>query len=94
MIWPAFDDALSDNRIKGPPRDLLAYLAKVLDFAEWRRLKLWPVAKELQMKPVTAGRAMKRLIDCGYVRQGPREKQGPRSYRLVFSRGTPIRQAS
>jgi predicted transcriptional regulator len=94
MISPALADAGRDRRLKGAPHQLLIVLHTVLDPGEWRPLKLEPLAAELDMEKATVGRAMRRLIDCGYIREGRRVRPGGRSYLLLTTRGTPLKQSA
>lgn len=86
MIFPAFEEGLDDPEIRGAPKELYAALRKRLDFLQFRPLKIWPIAQELKMNKSVAGRAMKRLVEHGYIDEGPRTKPGGRSYRLFWSR--------
>jgi predicted transcriptional regulator len=94
VISPALAEASTDERLKGAPLQVLVYLHRVLDPGEWRPLKLEPLADILKMEKATVGRAMKRLVECGYVREGHRARPGGKSYLLLTTRGIPLKQAS
>lgn len=94
MIPPALADASTDRRVRGSPREVLLYLHKVLDPGEYRHQKLYTIADAVGVHKSTAGRAMKRLASCGYIRIGPREKPGGRSYLLLTTRGETLKQRS
>lgn len=94
MIPPALKDASTDARLQGADMRMLVYLAGFLDPGEYRTLKLWPVARELHMNKATASRAIRRLVDCGYLREGPRQEDGKRAYLILYSLGTPAKRSA
>jgi predicted transcriptional regulator len=94
VISPALAEAGKDERLRGAPLQLLVHLHTVLDPGEYRPLKLWPIASVLKMEKATVGRAMKRLLQCGYVREGHRQRPGGRSYLLLMTRGSPLKQTA
>lgn len=94
MISPALADAGKDERLRGAPLQLFVYLHSVLDPGEWRPIKLWPLATTLKMQKNTVGRAMKRLIETGYIREGNRKRPGGREYLLLFTRTPPLQKSA
>ncbi len=87
-------DATTDKRIQGAEMRVLAYLHGTLDPGEYRTLKLWGVAREVHMNKTTVSRAIKTLVACGYLREGPRQEHGGRAYMLVFTRGEPAKKTA
>jgi DNA-binding MarR family transcriptional regulator len=94
VISPALNEASTDTKLRGAPIQLLVYLHGKLDPGEYRPLKLWPIARDLGMEKATVGRAMKRLIECGYIREGHRQRPGGRSYLLLTTRGEPLKRTA
>ena len=94
MITPALLEASTDDQLKGAPKEVFLYLHGRLSYGEYRPLKPWVAARELKMKENTVGRAMKRLVERGYIRQGRREKPGGRSYLLLTSRGETLKKTA
>lgn len=91
---PALIDAVTDTRLKGAPKEVLFYLHTILDPGEWRTLKLWPVAKALQMNKSTTGRAITTLLRCGYIREGPRQEHGQRCFKVLTTLGEPAKRSA
>lgn len=86
MNCPAFFEALRDAEIRGAPKELFFWLQSELVYTEYRPLKLWPLAHAMKMNKAVVSRAMKRLIERGYVKEGPRERPGGKTYALVPAR--------
>lgn len=92
MIPPALNDASTDPKLQGAEMRMLMYLHARLDPGEYRTLKLWGVAREVHMNKATVSRAIKTLVTQGYLREGPRQEHGGKSYMLVFTRGEPSKR--
>lgn len=73
---------------------IITYLHFELIPGEYRTLKLWALARELHMNKATAGRAIKTLVNLGYLREGPRQQDGARCYMLVPVRGEPAKKTA
>lgn len=58
----------------------------VLELGEFTRVKAWDVARNVGMDKRTVLRAIKVLVSRGYIREGPKQEHGIRSYRLLASR--------
>lgn len=83
MIPLALNDASTDARLHGAEVRLLVYLYGQLIQGEYRTLKLWPIARAVRMNKATVGRSMAALTRFGYLREGPRQEHGGRSFMLV-----------
>lgn len=94
MIPPALNEASTDARLQGAEIRMLMYLHARLDPGEYRTLKLWGVACEIRMNKATASRAIKTLVVCGYLREGPRQEHGGKAYRLVYTTGEPSKKTA
>jgi chromosome segregation and condensation protein ScpB len=46
------------------------------------------------MNKANVGKAMKRLVELGYIREGLRQENGGRSYMLVAVRGEPSKRSA
>lgn len=84
--------ALDDRTLPPVARLAMWYLHRVLDFHEFRERKAESLASMMGIEPQTAGRALRVLVESGYLEQSV--KRRPRAYRLPWSRRTtPARAA-
>lgn len=60
-------------------------LISMLDFLEYRRLRVAELAEDMGLKPATVGSALRLLRRAGYLERGPRVAD-VFIYRLVYSR--------
>jgi len=81
MTPPALIAALRDRRLKR--RDLIVYslALEILAFHEPRHLKLHAAERSLRMDPGDISRALRRLVECGYLGRGASD--GPRGTYLL-----------
>jgi len=82
MVIPALVSASTDARLRGAPMGVYVWLlCHHLDVEAWRPLKFYAMARELGVKPHTAGRAVRVLLAAGYLdRRGA--NAGDYEYRL------------
>lgn len=92
MITPALLEAAVE--LKGAEYKIYGRLHGILSHGEYRSLKLWPLAQEMGMNKANVGKAMKRLVELGYIREGLRQENGGRSYMLVAVRGEPSKRSA
>ena len=85
MITPALLEGAVE--LNGSEYKIYGRLHGILSHGEYRTLKLWPLAQEMRMNKANVGKAMKRLVALGYLREGLRQENGGRSYMLVAVRG-------
>ncbi len=89
MSPPAERDAKHDRALRGTPLTVYLYLLEVLDFVEPRSRKTSALALELGIKEERVSRALKLLVDRGYLWRSPPQKYQVRDYRLYWSRANP-----
>jgi hypothetical protein len=77
--------ALDDRRLARVSRGVMWKLRLRLDFLEFRPLKMELVAFDVGIKPQQAGRAMRELVQAGYLDQQPGAVR-PGCYRMPWSR--------
>lgn len=81
-VIPALVDASRDRRLRGAPVHVLLYLHSVLEYSEARVLKHWAVAKDTGLQRQTVSKAIKRLVETGYLVEGERLERNVAKYRL------------
>lgn len=82
------EQALEDRSLRPVDRLAMWYLARhYLDFYEFREVKTTALAKLMGIEDQTAGRALRALVDRGYLdcQQGDRRA---RAFRMPWSRRT------
>lgn len=85
MTWiPALTAAATDPALRGAPLAVYVYLCTTLDPHEFRPVKVESIACAVEVKYATAGWAINRLAEKGYIVQGPWADR-LRTYRLVWS---------
>jgi hypothetical protein len=82
--FPAFDNAMDDDRLNGAPIRLYLNLSRRLDFQELRAEKEEAMACAAKMRASTMRAALRRLCDLGYIERGPKVDR-IHSYRLFWS---------
>jgi DNA-binding IclR family transcriptional regulator len=83
VILPSLRAASTDKRLRGVDIRVLTYLHGVLELGEDRVVKTWYVAQEIGMARHHVGRALKQLVEFGYLREGQRQEHGVRRFRLI-----------
>lgn len=89
-ILPALRDATMDPALRGWPIHVLFYLHTILDVGEDRHIKAWFVAQEIGAKRRSVTRALRLLVDKGYLRMGKTAEGNVGSYRIVATLEKPI----
>lgn len=86
MVIPALVEASTDPRLRGAPLGVYVWLiCHRLDFTHYKPLKIDGLAVSLQVKRDTASRALRLLVDGGYLdRRGV--AQSGYEYRLWWTR--------
>lgn len=84
-LIPAFVQALQDRDLRGHPRDVYIWCHEHLDTQDFRPVKHSVIESALQINSVSAGRAVRRLLDRGYLQRGDRAGR-LWTYRLRYSR--------
>lgn len=79
------EQALDDVQLPPVARLMMWHLAKRLDLFEYREVKNASIAAEMRIEDQTAGRALRVLVDRGYLdeRRGHRRA---RAFRMPWSR--------
>lgn len=86
FLFPALGDASRDRKLKGSPHTVYLWLAcNLLDVEEYRAVKLSGLAQAIGMDEDTASRAVRRLVDRGYLDRRYVAREGY-AYRLYLSR--------
>lgn len=86
MYFQALLDLPKDPALTGMPTRVFLHLMDKLDFEEARPVKNWAVATTLHAKPQTIGRALKLLVEKGFLGVGKWERGTGRTYTLKQSR--------
>jgi len=88
MVIPALRDAAEDHALRGAPLAVYVWAIHQLDWHEERALKVAVVAHALRIERETAGRALKLLVQRGYL---ARRHTGTRGYlyRTLYTRRAP-----
>lgn len=93
----ALDEVPLDPELDGTPTKVYLYLIRRLDRAEYRPVKAWALAVALQIRPQTAGKALRVLVEKGYLQQAPLDSgegaRAARRYRLLDARDESSRLA-
>jgi len=76
--------ALDDATLQPAAKAVMWYLHQRLDFYEYREQKAESVACAVSVTPQHAGRALRLLVERGYLDEHGRRR--PRAYRLPWSR--------
>ena len=85
MIPPALVEAGNDLHLRGAPLAVLVWLWSQLEPHGYRVVKVGGTAHSLRIKRDTVGRAIRILVDRGYLDEGPAE--GPyRTFRVLVTR--------
>lgn len=87
MLLPALRDAATDPTLRGAPREVLLLLHAGLDLVDYRPVKAWVLASAIGCRPQTAARALRRLVEEGYLDAGPITTRNVGTYRLYATRG-------
>ena len=83
---PALVTASTDQRLRGAPIGVYLWLVcHHLDFEAYRALKIDGLATSLRVKRHTASRALRVLVEGGYVERRGRQATGY-EYRLRWTR--------
>jgi hypothetical protein len=87
---PALRDLVKDAELTGSPTRVYLFLMEELDPVDYRPVKAWAVAQHLGMKEHTVGRALKLLVERGYLskRWEGEGKAVAIWYRIVHVRGS------
>lgn len=83
MILPSLSTAAVDPRLGDTALRALTYLHGQLDLVRHRAVKAWGLAQALGVKPHTAAQALRTLVQCGYLEEGPRLARRVGTYRVV-----------
>jgi DNA-binding MarR family transcriptional regulator len=83
VILPSLKAAAVDRRLGDTSLRVLVLLHGHLDLVRHRPMKAWVIAGSLGVKPHTAAAALRQLVRCGYLEEGPRQARRVGSYRLV-----------
>lgn len=82
FLFPAMGDASRDRALKGTPHTVYLWLAyNLLDFVEERAIKISGVATAIGIDDDTASKAVRVLVDHGYLVRSDGHR-----YRLALSR--------
>jgi hypothetical protein len=92
MISPLLRDAGQDNRLRDTPIHVLVYLHSVLDYGEFRAVKIEAAAVAIGKSRRRVSAALNLLADLGYIRAGDKQERNVRSYMLLMNRGEPAKQ--
>lgn len=85
-FFPALGDASRDRKLKGSPHTVYLWLAcNLLDVEEYRPVKLTGIAEAIGVDEDTASRAVRLLVDRGYLARRYAAREGW-AYRLLLSR--------
>jgi hypothetical protein len=84
---PLVDAALADQRLGKVELNAFRVLWGQLDFETFREKKSDVLAAEIASQRSHASAALRILVECGYLEEGPRSARGIGTYRLA--RGTP-----
>ena len=76
--------ALSDRQLRPVDRLAMFFLAALLDFNDYREVKVMSLASTMGVEEQTAGRAIRTLVARGYLDQHAKRK--PRAFRMPWSR--------
>ena len=76
--------ALDDRTLSPASKAVMWELQKRLDFHHFREQKVESVAAAVGIEPQTAGRALRQLVERGYLDE--HEKRRPRAYRMPWSK--------
>lgn len=88
MPFPAMVAASDDDRLRGAPLDVYVWLCcHRLDFVEFRGVKVAALAITRRIKPDTASRALRLLVEYGYLERRYEHRAGY-EYRLRLTRAT------
>ena len=88
MVIPAMVSASTDQRLRGAPLGVYVWLVcQMLDLQEYRPLKIDGVAYGLKVKRDTVSRALRLLVDGGYLERRGQPQTGY-EYRLRYTRAT------
>lgn len=83
---PAMVSASTDQRLRGAPIGVYLWLVcHMLDFEDFRALKIDGLAMSLRVKRHTASRALRLLVDGGYVERRGQQATGY-EYRLRWTK--------
>lgn len=83
MIPEVLVRAKADLRVRGAALAVLLWCLEHLSESEWRRVKALAVARSCRLKDWTAARALRRLVNAGYIeRRRSRIRRRPHEYRL------------
>lgn len=86
MLFPALIAASDDDRLRGAPLDVYLWLCcHRLDFVEYRPVKIDGLATSRRIKSDTASRAMRLLVEYGYLERRYQQRRGY-DYRLRLTR--------
>jgi predicted DNA-binding transcriptional regulator len=86
MLFPALAEASRDRALKGTPHTVYLWLTcNLLDVEEYRAVKLVGLATAIGLDEDTASRALRVLVDRGYLAREHRGTVGY-VYRLYLSR--------
>lgn len=80
MLDPRLKAAAADRRLRGAPLSVLLHEWDELDDECFTPKKALRIAHELHMKEVTAGWALRHLVETGYLERGAGDDR-PRVYR-------------
>jgi DNA-binding MarR family transcriptional regulator len=94
VISPALIEAATDARLRGADFRVLGHLHGTLAPGEYRTIKLWVVARALHMNKATVSKALRTIVACGYLREGPRQEGGARCYMVLTVRGEPAKRVA
>lgn len=86
MVIPAMVTAATDPRLRGAPMGVYVWLVcHRLDVTAFRTCKVDALVHALQIRRSTAGRAMRALVDAGYIERRGQPATGY-EYRLILTR--------
>jgi len=82
------EQALDDQSLRPVERLAMWYLCRhYLDFHEYREVKTTSLAKHMGIEDQTAGRALRTLVDRGYLDQQRGDRRA-RAFRMPWTRRT------
>jgi predicted transcriptional regulator len=84
---PAYHDAKIDKALRGDISIIVyLHLLDILDPQDFREVKRLALATTLEVSENAIRRALKKLVQRGYLRRGRSKPGEPQKYRLVYSR--------
>ncbi|MHB1297284.1 MAG: hypothetical protein ACYC0B_02045 [Gemmatimonadaceae bacterium] len=84
---PLVDAAIDDMRLTPTHLKSFRVMWRELDFREYREKKSEVLAAQIGCDRANASRALQKLVEYGYLDEGPRSDKGVGTYRL--GTGTP-----